>query len=139
MTRNDQSQNHLTLIKSRENKQVIIKIVQNNIGTITRKQGANKHGFDTRKSEFVVCEQQMCRPASAYAQSGQRICHSLSGKYYDFTCYMKNYDILAEKTGLSFTFVRTRFIQASLVKIQGLLKDSYCFQELETYENTDLH
>ena len=80
-------------------------------------------GFDTRKSEFVVCEQQMRRSACAYAQSGQRICYSLSGKYNDSTHCMQNDDIQAEQTGFSFTFVRTSFIQASLCKIQGLFKE----------------
>ena len=34
-----------------------------------------------------VCEQHRCRPACAYAQSDQRLCYSLLGKYHMKTCY----------------------------------------------------
>ena len=39
-------------------------------------------GLDARKSVFGVCEQQRRRPACASAQSDQRICYSLIGKYH---------------------------------------------------------
>ena len=43
----------------------------------------------------VVCEQQRRRPACAYAQSDQRLCYSLIGKYHILTCYQRNFNILA--------------------------------------------
>ena len=43
----------------------------------------------------MVCEQQRRRPACAYAQSDQRLCYSLIGKYHILTCYKRNFNILA--------------------------------------------
>ena len=42
-------------------------------------------GHVVRKSDFVVCEQQSRRPSCASAQSGKRLCYSLSGKQ-GFSC-----------------------------------------------------
>ena len=47
-------------------------------------------GFDTRKPNIVVSEQQKRRSACPDAQSDQRLPYSLSGKYHDNTCYTKN-------------------------------------------------
>ena len=56
--------------------------------------GQRYFGIDTRKLDFAECEQQRRRPACASAQSGQRLCFSFSGKFYDYTCYRENVDIL---------------------------------------------
>ena len=39
-------------------------------------------GLDARKPSSMGCEQQRRRPASASAQSDQRLCYSLIGKYH---------------------------------------------------------
>ena len=49
-------------------------------------------GLDVRKT--VVCEQQRGRPACAYAQSDERLCFSLIGKYHILTCYKLNSNFL---------------------------------------------
>ena len=48
-----------------------------------------------RKSDFVVSEQQRRRPDCASTQSDQRLCSSLSEKYYDSASYAENFNILA--------------------------------------------
>ena len=47
------------------------------------------------KSGFVACEQMGYIIASATAQSGQRLCYSIPGKYDISTCYTQNFNILA--------------------------------------------
>ena len=42
-----------------------------------------------------VCEQHRRRSACASAQSDQRLCNSLSGKYHMYTCYRRNFNSLA--------------------------------------------
>ena len=42
-----------------------------------------------------VCEQQKRRPAFASAQSYQRVCYSLFGKYHIWSCYKRNFNFLA--------------------------------------------
>ena len=37
-------------------------------------------GLDSRNPDFVACEEQMCQPACASAQSDQHHCHSLFEK-----------------------------------------------------------
>ena len=44
---------------------------------------------------FALCEQQRCRSACAAAQSDQRLCSSLPGKYYTSTCNSRNFKTLA--------------------------------------------
>ena len=39
-------------------------------------------GLDVRKPVFSICEQQRRRPACASAQTDQRLCYSLIGKYH---------------------------------------------------------
>ena len=39
-------------------------------------------GLDAKKPVFRVCEQQRRRPACASAQSDQRLCYSVFGKYH---------------------------------------------------------
>ena len=51
-------------------------------------------GFVLRKSDFVVCEQQRCISGCLYAQSDLHFCYWLSGKDYDFICYIQNFNIL---------------------------------------------
>ena len=41
-----------------------------------------------------VCEQHGCRPACASAQSDQRLCYSLFGKYHMITCFRLNFNFL---------------------------------------------
>ena len=41
-----------------------------------------------------VCEQHRRRPACASAQSDQRLCSSLFGKYHIYACYKRNFKIL---------------------------------------------
>ena len=48
-----------------------------------------------RKTDFIVCKQQSHRQAYAYTHTDQRLCYLLSVKYYEFTTYMQNFDILA--------------------------------------------
>ena len=43
----------------------------------------------------VVCKQQRGRPACASAQSDQRLCYSLFGKFHMWTCYRWNLNFLA--------------------------------------------
>ena len=52
---------------------------------------------DARKPVFGVCEQERCRPACASAQSVQRFCYSLIGKFniQTYYMYMRNFDFLA--------------------------------------------
>ena len=47
------------------------------------------------------CEQQRRRTACAYAQSDQRLCFSLFDKYHIQACHKRNFNFLAEQTGLS--------------------------------------
>ena len=42
-----------------------------------------------------VYEQQMHRPACAYAQSDQRLCYSFFGKYHIWFCYKRNFNFPA--------------------------------------------
>ena len=44
-------------------------------------------GLEARKPVFGVCKQQRRRPACASAQSNQRLCYWLFGKYHILTCY----------------------------------------------------
>ena len=37
--------------------------------------------FDVTKADLVVFKQYRCRPTSISAQSNERLCNSLSGKY----------------------------------------------------------
>ena len=55
------------------------------------------NGRDARKPVFGVCEQERCRPACASAQSDQRFCYSLIGKFniQTYYMYMRNFDFLA--------------------------------------------
>ena len=50
--------------------------------------------LDTELPVFKVC-QQRCRPAHASVQTDQRLCYSLIGKYHIYTCFMRNFNILA--------------------------------------------
>ena len=43
---------------------------------------AGRSGPCREKSDFRVCEQHMRRPACASAQSDQRLCYTLFGKYH---------------------------------------------------------
>ena len=43
----------------------------------------------------VVCEQQRRRPTCASAQTDQRLCYSLFGKYHISTCYRQIFNLLA--------------------------------------------
>ena len=52
-------------------------------------------GPDTRKPVFGVCKQQRPRPACTSAQSDQRLCFSLTGKYHIQACYKQTFKILA--------------------------------------------
>ena len=52
-------------------------------------------GHSAIKPVFGVCEQQRCRPACASAQSDQRLCYSLIGKYHNKICYERNLNFLA--------------------------------------------
>ena len=42
-----------------------------------------------------VCEQQRRRSACASAQTDQRLCYSLTGKYHISTCFKQNFNFLA--------------------------------------------
>ena len=42
-----------------------------------------------------VCEQHRRRPACAFAQSDQRLCYSIFGKYHAYSCYRWNFNCLA--------------------------------------------
>ena len=44
---------------------------------------------------LVVCEQQRRRPACESAQSDQRLCYSLNGKYQSCTCIKRSFHFLA--------------------------------------------
>ena len=44
--------------------------------------------LDARKLAIAACEQQRCRPTCTFAQSGQRLCNSLSEKKRCQTCSM---------------------------------------------------
>ena len=48
-------------------------------------------GLGARKPVFGMCEQQRRRPACASAQSDQRLCYSLSGKYSSQPCCVQNF------------------------------------------------
>ena len=48
-----------------------------------------------RENLSVECEQKRRRPAYASAQSDQRLCYSISGKYNSLTCYRLTFNILA--------------------------------------------
>ena len=54
----------------------------------------HKMGRDVTKTVFGVCEQHKRRSACAYAQSDQRLCFSLFGKYHIQTCYKWNFNFL---------------------------------------------
>ena len=56
-----------------------------------------------------VCEQHRRRPACASAQSDQRLCYSLFGKYHMFTYYRWNFNILASLCSWGDWF-ETRFV-----------------------------
>ena len=66
-------------------------------------------GLDERKPVLGGCEQQRHRPASASAQTDQRLCYSLIEKNNIQICYKRNLTFLsmlvsvAEETGLSNT------------------------------------
>ena len=47
-----------------------------------------------KKPYFVACEQQRRRPACTSAQSDQRLCYSLIGKYNILTCLMQTFNNL---------------------------------------------
>ena len=52
-------------------------------------------GLNTRKPVFGVSEQQRRRPACWSAQSDQRLCYSLIGKYHILTFYKQIFNFLA--------------------------------------------
>ena len=52
-------------------------------------------GLNNRKPDFVICEQQRCRPACTYPRSGQCLPCSLSGKSHYLTCSIQTFNILA--------------------------------------------
>ena len=56
--------------------------------------------FDTRKSYFVPSNNKRRRPACAFAQSGQRLCYSLYGKYNSPTSSVHNLVFGAEQACL---------------------------------------
>ena len=68
-------------------------------------------GLVATKPDYVACEQQKCRPACASAQTDQRLCCSLSGKYNGKACYMQNINIpaslVAQQVGFSLTLSQT--------------------------------
>ena len=51
--------------------------------------------LSARKSSSEVCQKQSCRPACTSAQSYQRLCYLLIGKYNIKTCYKRHFTILA--------------------------------------------
>ena len=54
------------------------------------------HWASTRENLLSeVCQQQMCRPACACAQSDQHLCYSLFGTYHIKTCYKQNFNFPA--------------------------------------------
>ena len=60
---------------------------------------------------FGVCEQQWRRQTCASAQTDQRLCYSLFGKYNIWTCYETIFNFYlvsaAEEAGLSFPLLET--------------------------------
>ena len=52
-------------------------------------------GLDMGKPVIGDCEQQRRKPACASAQSDQRLCYLLSGKYHIQTCYKQFFNFLA--------------------------------------------
>ena len=55
------------------------------------------------------CEQQRHRPACASAQSDQRLCFSLFGKYHFQTCHKRNFNFLASLCS-STDWLETHFV-----------------------------
>ena len=56
---------------------------------------AHNWASSREKLSSGVCEQQRRRPACASAQSDQRLCYSLFGKYHINACYKWNFNFLA--------------------------------------------
>ena len=56
-----------------------------------------------------VCEQHRRRPACAFAQSDQRLCYSLLGKYHMWTCYRWKFNFLASLCSWGIWF-ETRYV-----------------------------
>ena len=65
-----------------------------------------------RNPDIDVCQPTKHRPACASEQSDQRLCYSVSGMYYNSTCYNQISIFylfsVAEQTGLSLTSLETR-------------------------------
>ena len=58
--------------------------------------GHNKrHLINATSLDLNASEKQRCRPTCTSTESGQRLCSSLSRKYYILTCYITNYNIPA--------------------------------------------
>ena len=78
--------------------------LDNNICVMTRKLQITalwssfifqKGAHDTRKPDFVECEQQRRRPDCVDAQAGLPLCYSMPGKCISLACYMQIFNILA--------------------------------------------
>ena len=63
------------------------------IGRVKHQIIGNKH-FLGYIPAFRGCEQQRCRPACTNAQSDQRLCYLLIGKYQIYTCHKRNFTFL---------------------------------------------
>ena len=77
-----------------------------------------------------VCEQHRRRPACASAQTDQRLCYSLCGKYNIQTCYMRNFNILASLCSWGYWF-ESRSV--------GNLEDRFCRDETHLWIAYFLH
>ena len=89
-------------------------------------------GLDARKHVFGICEQQRRKPACASAQSDQRLCYSLIGKYQISTYYERNFNFLASLCSWAGWF-ESRF--------DGNPEDRFCCVELwsSTWDNGSYH
>ena len=84
-----------------------------------------------------VCEQHRRRPACASAQSDQRLCYSLCGKYHIWTCYRWNFNFLDSPCSWGVWF-ETRLVgnpedqfcrdEAHLTGIQRKVQVGMCIQ-----------
>ena len=73
-----------------------------------------------------VCKQHRRRPACASAQSDQRLCYSLSGKYHMWTCSRWNFNFLTSPCNWADWF-ETRFV--------GNPEDRFCRDEAHIMSN----
>ena len=90
-----------------------------------------------------VLEQHRRRPACASAQSDQRFCYSLFGKYHMLTCYRWNLNVLASLCSWGDLF-ETRFVgnpedRFSRVAAQIIPQSQTNQSDIRTQTNNDTH